>query len=426
MKNIKNLLKQQGKAMMPSAEIKNKIKADCGMDTEFDVVVGKQSSATVAKRKAGVSVGVIASALVVAVTSVIVYFSVSNKNTMPIDGISNFGTISSATDFYSYGAVSVGSMLDNSGIDSTMSAFSAKTSLFEGETTGASVTDEQKQMVSKYAVFATGMLGGGKITSNVTTTDREEYEFKLSIGYTDEFGSQTERVLYYNKILNESDKEDNEEEYSIIGELVTGDIAYPVEGKYETETDGDETESEIEFIAYTSLDRRSYIRIGYEHESEVEGTESELVVRVCENGKETETAKIKSETGEDNSFEVEVERPTEQEDVKEKVQIKFNPYEDNGKKGMQVDAWFGENKHELVMENRPWEQGGGFDFIPRGNGNGMPMPDYEEDGGMSVPDDEDDIKDNEEKEDIKDKEDKDEYLPELPEPHRNDEGLPLL
>ena len=71
------------------------------------------------------------------------------------------------------------------------------------------------------------------------------------------------------------------------------------------------------------------------------------------------------------------------------IQIKFNPVEDNGERFMYIDAAFGESEHKLIMQNRPKEDGGGFDFLPRGNGN--------QHGGLGG--------DKEDKEDKDDKED---------------------
>ncbi|MGN0805900.1 MAG: hypothetical protein ACI4MC_02580, partial [Candidatus Coproplasma sp.] len=235
----------------------------------------------------------------------------------------------------------------------------------DAQDTDGEVTEEQKKILDKYALFATGILGEGKITSSCTAADKVGYEFKLGIGYTDVFGSSVETVLYFNKVEGTVKVDKDEEKFAIVGELVKGNLSFPVEGKYKTETDDDETENEIEFTAFTSSDCRSFIKMEYKYEAEEDETESKVVISVYENGKCTEEAKIKGETGEDSSFTVEVMRH----DGGEDVEIKFNPYEENGTKIMQVDAWFGENKHELIMQNKSWEQGGGFDFINRSNGN---------------------------------------------------------
>lgn len=391
--NVRKLLKQQKSAVMPSDSVKRRIAADCGVNEETVANVG--GAAVKAKRNVAVSVCACCCAAVAAVTCAVILLNPAAPAIQPDVIESDFGTISSATEFYAYSAVSVGNMLEGTDLTNSASAFALADCYDAYSTISTVITDLQKKILDKYTVFATGVLGGGKIIGSCTVADREGYEFKLGIDYNDGFGSSAETVLYFNKVEGSIKNDGDEEEFAIEGVLVKGDILFPVEGKYEIEADGDETENEIEFTAYTSLDKKSYIKMKYEYEIETGETESKLVVSVYENNKLTEKATIKGETGEDTSFEVDVERPDENENVK----IQFNPFEKNGEKIMQVDAWFGEYKHELIMQNRPWEQGGGFDFINRGNGN--------QQGGF------DDEKDEEE-----DKEDKEQpdniFPPEFP------------
>lgn len=387
--NVKKLLKQQKSAIMPSDSVKRRVAADCGIEQEVVTNAGG-GAAVKTKRNIAISVGACCAAAVAAATACAIIFLNPSAPSITPDVI-NFGSVSSATEFYAYSAVSIGTMLDSTALTSVASAFALADTYDTTSTISTEITDLQKKTLDKYAVFATGMLGEGKITSSCTVADIDGYEFKLNIGYSDGFGSSADTVLYFNKVADSIKIDGDEEEYAINGILVKGGVSFPVEGWYETETDGDETEHGIEFIAYTSLDKTSYIQIGYEYESETDKTESKVVVSVYENDEWTETAKIKGETGEDTSFKVEIERPT----AEENVEIKFNPFEEDGKKVMYVDAQFGGNKHELIMQNRPWEQGGGFDFISRGHGN---LPGFE--------DDRDDKEDKENEKD-KDKEDKD-------------------
>ncbi|MGN1060562.1 MAG: hypothetical protein ACI4QN_02405 [Candidatus Coproplasma sp.] len=348
--NVKKLLKKQSSAIMPTDSVKRQIKADCGICEEVSAPVG--GAAVKAKRRIGFSFAAVGAAAVVAVTCVLIFLKPVTPATIVPD-IITFGEVSSATDFYAYGAVSVGNMLDGTEPINSAAAYSSSPSAIE------EVTDEQKKILDKYAVFATGILGDGKITSSCTAADKAEYEFKLGIGYSDGFGSEMEKVLYFNKVNGSVKVKEDKEKFAIEGELITGNVSYPVEGKYEIETDGGETESEIEFTAFTSADRRSYIKMEYEYEIEADETESKVVVSVYENGSLIEKAKIKGETGDDMKFEVDVDRPA----AAENVQIKFKPVEDGGKQVMQVDASFGNSEHKLIMQTRPKEEGGGFDFI---------------------------------------------------------------
>ncbi|MGN0807155.1 MAG: hypothetical protein ACI4MN_01735 [Candidatus Coproplasma sp.] len=400
--NVKKLLKKQKSAVMPSESVKRRIAADCGVQEEISAPVGGGAAVKV-KRNVAVSVGACCCAAVAAITCAIIFLKPAGTTTLPDVIETEFGTMASATDFYAYSAVSIGNMLDSTDLESVASAFALAENFDASFDVSVEITDLQKKILDKYAVFATGMLGGGKITSTCTAADRADYEFKLGIGYSDGFGSSADTVLYFNKVADSIKIDGDEEEYAIDGILVKGSVAFPVEGWYEAETDGAETEHGIEFIAYTSLDKKSFIKMKYEHSSDIDETESELVIKVHENGKETEKAIIKGETGEDSSFEVKIERPTEQEDVKEEINIKFNPFDEEGEKVMHIDAEFGGYMYELVMQNKPWEQGGGFDYIHRYDG-------VSDDELQGEPDDED----KEDKEDVKDKEneeDKEEFNP---------------
>ncbi|MGN1104534.1 MAG: hypothetical protein ACI4QI_06635, partial [Candidatus Coproplasma sp.] len=367
---VKKLLKKEKSAVMPSDSVKRRIMADCGVDGETATNAGGGTAVKV-KRNIAVSVGVCCAAAVAAITCAIILVKPSTPSTVP--DVFNFGTVSSATEFYAYSAVSVGNMLDGIDSSSTASAYALAVPYGTSSDISAEITDLQKKTLDKYAVFATGMLGEGKITSSCTTADIDGYEFKLNVGYNDVFGSSSETVLYFNKVEGTIKIDGDDEEYEIEGVLIKGDVSYPVEGKYEIEKDGNETENELVFTAYTSLDRNSYIRMKYEYEVEDDEIESKVVVTVRENGDDVETAVINGETGEDTSFNVEIERYDG-----ENVEIKFNPYEENGEKFMQVDAWFGEYKHELIMQNKPWEQGGGFDFINRSSGEPVEPDDWED------------------------------------------------
>ncbi|MGN1372527.1 MAG: hypothetical protein ACI4VK_00600 [Candidatus Coproplasma sp.] len=382
--NVKKLLKQQKSAVMPSDSVKRRIAADCGVQDNVSNAGGGVAVKT--KRNIAISVCACCAAAVAAVACAIILLNPSAPAILPDVIDSNFGSVSSATEFYAYSAVSVGAMLDGTDLTNVASAFALADTYDTTFSASTEITDLQKKILDKYAMFATGMLGEGKITGSCTAADIDEYEFKLNVGYSDVFGSSAETVLYFKKVEGSVKIKDDEEKYEIEGILVKGDVAFPVDGKYKTETDDDETKSKTEFIAYTSPDRNSYIVMKYEFESETDETESKVVVSVYENGKETETAKIKGETGEDTSFEVDIERPDENENVK----IQFNPFEENGEKIMQVDAWFGDYKHELIMQNKPWEQGGGFDFINRISGDEPVEPDDDFDDWEDDKDDKED------------------------------------
>ena len=115
------------------------------------------------------------------------------------------------------------------------------------------------------------LLGSGEITETVTQ-GTGEYEYAMTVSYTDLLGAKIEYTMNYDRtpLGYESEDGETEEEYAIDGELVIGADVYPVTGIYETETEADEPSSTMEFRAYTSADRSSYISVEHETESETE------------------------------------------------------------------------------------------------------------------------------------------------------------
>ena len=139
----------------------------------------------------------------------------------------------------------------------------------------------------------------------------EGYDYGMTVSYKDLLGGTVSYTMYYDKIFlnGEVDDGEREENYSITGVLIVDGAKYPVEGKYESEVSADETGDELEFRAYTSADRRSYIEVKQEYESETEGgkgeTEKEYVYTVFANGRQSEKTEVKYEQ-EDGETELEL------------------------------------------------------------------------------------------------------------------------
>lgn len=373
MKDVKKLLKEQGEEILPDKNLKHKIMYDSGVFEEQTCAVGRSGSAAVAVKRRVVTVAAVLAAVAVALTSVLFLFN-SKKDTPPYSpAITDFGSVSSATDFYAYGAVSVGGMLDGEGGISLASTLSEGASvstecLFMTVSTltdsvllsaNSPVTDDQKSTIDKYALFATGILGGGKITSDCRAADKEGYEYKLDVGYSDGFGGESASILYFNKVEKSKSGKDDENEFSIEGELVTGNASYPVDGKYETKEKGHETENEIEFKAYTSYDRMSYIKMEYEYEVSEDEVEKEVVITVVKNGVPVEKAKISGETEQEKtSFVIEVER-----DGQDNVSLEFKYADWESQPIMDVKAKFGDEEHQFFMRSNPKENGGGYEYF---------------------------------------------------------------
>ena len=161
----------------------------------------------------------------------------------------------------------------------------------------------------------------------------------MIVSYTDLLGGTVTYTMYYDKTLvsSETDDDEVEEDYSLEGVLVIGDARYPVEGRYETETEEDETGSEMSFVAYTSKDRRSYIAVEQELETETEDgeteTEKEFVYSVYENGRRVERTTVEYESEED---ELELVMTIEADGRKETLVFEYET--DDGKRVLRVSG----------------------------------------------------------------------------------------
>ena len=85
--------------------------------------------------------------------------------------------------------------------------------------------------------------------------------------------------------------------------MLIGGAEYSVEGVYETENDGGESESELYFKAFTNAEKTSYIEVRQKHERETESDETEIeqeyVYSVYADGVLTERTEIEYETEKD-------------------------------------------------------------------------------------------------------------------------------
>ena len=85
--------------------------------------------------------------------------------------------------------------------------------------------------------------------------------------------------------------------------MLIGGAEYSVEGVYETENDGGESESELYFKAFTNAEKTSYIEVRQKHERETKSDETEIeqeyVYSVYVDDVLTERTEIEYETEKD-------------------------------------------------------------------------------------------------------------------------------
>ena len=239
---------------------------------------------------------------------------------------SSFGKDSAAqniADAYGFSAGTAGVILSSMQGGSAANVLAAK-SLSLRET----VTDETTiNELNQYMLLVESLLEDGGFSSRSEASDRAEYEVKLTVSYTDMLGNRLENVLYYNRAergrpqqqfqttqpqtetqTDEStpftqetrllasaptadrddwddwdDRDDWDEEiereYDITGILVVDGMEYPIRGEEESETDGDESELETEFIVQFSDTESMYVEQSVETERGEEEKKYEYSIR---------------------------------------------------------------------------------------------------------------------------------------------------
>lgn len=320
MKDIKKLLKQQSSNILPDENIKDEIKADLGLTSVRAQSVAYNTGGTATTHTSSKRLPVFIAILLVLVivTGVILFALPSGNGGLNIGG--KFDDIVTTDDFYAYGAASIGALID-SNAPQTVAVASDMTfvtvadtvemfSLSDGYGKSNTLTDEQMQTVNGYMALVEELLGSSKITHSGAVSDRAEYQYVMTINSTDITGAKISYTMYYNKILVGVDTEHDEQEetYNIQGVLQIGTNEYPVEGEYVSETEQGESETEMYFRAYTSVDstgnysKNSYIEVHQQNESEAEDneTEKEYVYTIYQDGRQVErtVAEYEQEGGE--------------------------------------------------------------------------------------------------------------------------------
>lgn len=192
--------------------------------------------------------------------------------------------------------------------------------------------EEVADKVFSYLDLMDSVLSYEPIGMEAETSDREEFEKKISVSLKTLDLTTENYVLYYNFTLEK--EEHDEKEYRLTGLAYQGETEYVLEGTYEEEQDGDEHEQELELKM--KLDDDNYVKISQEREDE----ESEYAFKVIRNGIEQSKVKLEIEQEEKKGTEVSLkeENPDgerkikfsrEKENDEEIIRIKI---EENGKK----------------------------------------------------------------------------------------------
>ena len=288
-KDVKKMLAEHRADILPDERVKEKVKRDLGLsevrESRLSYAQGGEHALT-DKKKVFIAVVTV---LLVAAIFLGVFLPLqlgggTQPGGVPIIPDDPFGAITSADEFYAYGAASVGSILASSvEAQAGGAAVSAAETVSSGISALAAPSDEaQAATLNKYLSLVESLLSDGGI-SGEAIAPAGKYEFGMRVTSTDLVGGTSGYILYYNKhfVSGVTDGDESEENYSIDGILVTEFDTYEVTGNYQTETETDdgehESESELFFRAFTSKDKRSYIEVkqAFETESEDGAEETE-------------------------------------------------------------------------------------------------------------------------------------------------------
>jgi len=178
-----------------------------------------------------------------------------------------------------------------------------------------------------------------KIESVVS--DKEEYQTKEVVSFTDLQNKEANLIIYYNSINNTSVEDDEKEEKNIItGILVKENKEYYFNSIKEIEEEKDESDYEIETKIFTSEDKKSYVYTSISRGIETNEIEEEYEYKVIKNNKEVSSYSYSKEV-EDNEIEIELEYDNKEYEVTEfskdnKQYIKIEEKADDSKKVIKV------------------------------------------------------------------------------------------
>lgn len=210
------------------------------------------------------------------------------------------------------------------------------------------LTEEQLATVNSYMALVENLLANGGLSAIRTESDREGYEIREEVSFSDLAGNVISYVMYYNSTLDytEIDDDETESRYSISGVMVIDGVDYALEGYTETETSEKENESESYFKV--TLADGSYIVM----EQEVEDDETSLVYKVVKDKQVVEKIKFEYET---EHGETELKMCVEKDGVK--TELKFKEETEQDKKVIKVTVTEGESKTTFKIEVTQDEEG---------------------------------------------------------------------
>ena len=348
MKNVKKIMAKHKSEILPDKKIKDNVRRELGFDgAQYTAAYAHGGEQTADVRRNKIIVLCAAALAVVLLLGAIIPALMKNRKPITPSVSNKFAQITDAASFYAYGAASVGTLLASS--DSLPTVRKLSDSLPTVRKLSASAETEKSRLatVNRYMSLVESLLSEQNIVSNMISGERG-YRYGMTVKHTDLHGNEISYRLYYDKYPTATESEDKnyyginrddkisklktsdgespdykayngykidneynidknddktEKDYSIKGILLIGGAEFFVEGVYETENDGGESESELYFKAFTNAEKTSYIEVRQKHERETKSDETEIeqeyVYSVYVDGVLTERTEIEYETEKD-------------------------------------------------------------------------------------------------------------------------------
>lgn len=288
--NIKKMLKDGAKDVLPDEKVKENIKYRMGIDDATEEVVLGGIKAKLSRHKKAVAIAACALAAIIAVCAFIPLMLKSGNPSSPNPSDpGGIGQLSASEQIYGISAASAGMMISgmNAGAYSAAGTYSAANSALDYgrqvkssaaamlKTRGQSQIDDAETIatINEYMAIVESFISeesfkvtGGENTDGTYT----DYDFVMHVTYTGLGDVRDGGTIYYNRTLTETEQDGDETEstYSIDGVMVLEGVPYPLKGEHETESQSDESEDEYEMTV--SLGDGTHIRVNQEISIETE------------------------------------------------------------------------------------------------------------------------------------------------------------
>ena len=362
MKDVKKLLKRQADSVLPDdTKIKQSIARELGFAEQERAALTTAGTTAAARSKTKTPLLIGAGAVLLAIVLFLaIALPALLRGESALPGGNKFLQITSEDDFYAYGAASVATL-----IASEEQAANAAQPLSFASAAGLvtraeqdRLTEEQEATVNEYLALVESLLSDEAIRHETKQAHEDTgYRYVMTVTGQDLLGGETAYTLYFNETLTGTDSEDGEleEEYAIEGVLDTGEGLYAVSGGKKTESEEDESESELWFRAETG--KNSYIRVEQEFERETEDGEEEseqkYVYTIVRDGEVAERTAVEYET-EQNELELKMTVEKYGADgEKQKDELEFKKENKKGKTVLEVKARMNgeDTSFRIVVEN---------------------------------------------------------------------------